>query len=138
MNIHKGNRCIIQRSISSMGVSGLSASTVICWQSSRVGASTTLVGHTAPSAGGFRPAFSAAVMMGTRKAAVLPLPVCAVTSTSSPSSTAGMLYLRERHTHIYLYTYSLKWYLYMCIYRNSMDICFFTFLHRCSKGSFRS
>lgn len=28
---------------------GLSASTVICWQSSRVGDSTTLVGHTAPS-----------------------------------------------------------------------------------------
>mmetsp|Transcript_72801 Transcript_72801/g.236491 ORF Transcript_72801/g.236491 Transcript_72801/m.236491 type:complete len:273 (-) Transcript_72801:608-1426(-) len=66
------------------------ASTAICWHSSRVGASTKLVGQTGPSARALGPTRMAVAMIGVRNAAVLPLPVCALTMTSVHSRAAGM------------------------------------------------
>mmetsp|Transcript_142218 Transcript_142218/g.442196 ORF Transcript_142218/g.442196 Transcript_142218/m.442196 type:complete len:319 (-) Transcript_142218:250-1206(-) len=68
------------------------ASLSICWQSSRVGARMTLVGATGPSSISRGSSCRIVFTMGTRKAAVLPLPVWALHMTSLPIIAAGRLY----------------------------------------------
>mmetsp|Transcript_66725 Transcript_66725/g.201420 ORF Transcript_66725/g.201420 Transcript_66725/m.201420 type:complete len:292 (+) Transcript_66725:841-1716(+) len=66
------------------------ASKVICWHSSRVGARITHRGFTAPWTSSRAPLRIAPVMRGTKKAAVFPLPVWALTMTSVPEAAADM------------------------------------------------
>jgi hypothetical protein len=64
-----------------------SASARICATSSRVGATTSARGPRRPGA----PLFNRREKIVIRKAAVLPVPVCASPTTSEPDISAGMV-----------------------------------------------
>mmetsp|Transcript_79770 Transcript_79770/g.243913 ORF Transcript_79770/g.243913 Transcript_79770/m.243913 type:complete len:217 (-) Transcript_79770:34-684(-) len=85
----------------------LRASSAICSPSSCVGAMIIAVGRTGPSANSDAPASRQAATTGIMKAAVLPEPVWADTTTSSPRKPAGIAYFCAgvglRYLHIWTF-----------------------------------